>query len=339
VILRTVTACILAAAIAFGCSGRSDTPLDDAIIEYQGGEKSSTGKIGLGLLEESSETRFRSVDITSNGECLLSRNNGQIKIIDPETLNDILAVPAETVWACSAAMKIVTGSGQHIGVYSKNGDLLREIVIEDARDRIKAITIHDGMIYYYKGHQLFSQDMEGDPPILVVKEKFSPPNTKYYQGSLACSGSVLGIVTGGAGSYYISAVNLKTAGTVASKISSSSSKAAFTADSVYYVNGGAGDWKLYRFVFESKTKKEIRKFREINSIEIVSRGFMFSDSEGLWVQDYNGNITKVPFDFKIAGKLGDNVLLSWSGKTYRVDIDRFMSKVEQLRINVPGIFE
>ncbi len=336
--LPAVAACFLAAAIALACSPHSETPLDDAIIEFGESDRSSTDRLAVGLLEECSTGRYKRDDLSSGGSCLSFRDGDQIGIVDPESGKKALSLPGGGVFACSGDMDIAASDGRDITLYPRSSGK-REIAFDDARDPVRALAVRSGMVYYYRGHQVFSLEMKDGRPAALVKDRFSPPDKKYYQVYLAAGGKVLGIIAGSGGSYYISAVNLRTAKTIVSNISASAPRASFTDDAVYYVAGGAGDWRLVRFTFQGKAKKEIRRFRDISSIEIASGGFVFTDTGGLWAQDYSGSIIRVPFDFRIAGKLGDRILLACSGKTYAVDFERFMARLDQLKIKVPEIFD
>ncbi|HOO72389.1 MAG TPA: hypothetical protein PK926_11560 [Spirochaetota bacterium] len=321
-----------------GCSRQGDISLEDAIIEYRNDGGSKHENIGRGMLSEISLVRLGADGLATSGTCLYYRNGDSMDIVYPDEKKIDAVQLQDAVIACSDEKRTALGAGSAVRVYGPGSPDSVELSAADTGDRIKALLINNGTVYYYKGHRLFSQGLDQDQPRLLVSDRFSPPYKKYYQVWLHGIKGVLGIVAGSAGSYYISAVGLSPAKTMVTNISASSSKIALTDRGVYYIFGGSGNWDLLFFRFAGKTKQTIRKFKDLRSIELTGSSYIFQDSGGLWIQDYDKNIIKIPFDLGIEGKYGDFVLLSCSGYVYVTDLRMLMEKLEQLKIKIPELF-
>ena len=245
--------------------------------------------------------------------------------------------------SCSEDEGLIESNGSELFIHKENAKPFLLYTVDDVKDQIKSVLLVGKTVYFYRKHRLYykalvEQEAGETSARVFVDDIFRPPYKKYYRVTMLRDDDTIGIIVGSAGYYYISAVSISQRKAKVTNITASSPEVSFHRDHVYYVFGGSGSWHVKRFNYSDKTKHEIRRFKEIKSIKFFSRGFIFKDDHGLWLQDYNKDIIKVPFDYDIVGKYGDMLLIGHEDKVYLVDVTAFKNKLEEVKLRLPDLF-
>ncbi len=324
--------------LTVGCSKDPVAVITRDIESYKEGNKSSFVDIEKDVIKHASIDSLKKVSLTSNGSVLYKMNGNKLVTVYPLKksikLNDeyedlVISVNEEYTALCDTSRVIV---------YDNKERTVLNTVIGDTEKPVYAIALRDDNLFYYRDQKLFYQDLtleKGDEYVTTV---FKSPYTKFYNVGLYQCGSFMGILTGIAGSYYFSVVDIPEKSVQVHNIAVSSSKIHMDCDCLYYISGNSGKWKLTRFDFNTKNKDFLKSFTSLVDIEITSTGAVYLDDSGLSVITHKGEKRSIPFQYDLTGKINDSIIMHYDGDLYFVDLEKLMTLLSVVEKQLPGIF-
>jgi|GEM_PF-5717128 len=219
---------------------------------------------------------------------------------------------------------IVLGNLNRISVFSNKGKYITSF--EDDKSDIKSLQLYFDEILRFDGEKIDVYDLKTETISALTSENFLPPYKKYYKSQILVKDRKISILTGIAGSYYLSVLDIETGKTLIKNIAVSSSSFYVKNNSVYCVKGGSGSWKIYEYDIATKQKKE---FRQLNNIEnlFFNEDLIFIKKEsGVKIYSYDNLEIKMDIKPDILGIIRDGLVLRENKKLYVVLNKRFLKK-------------
>jgi hypothetical protein len=236
--------------------------------------------------------------------------------------------------------KLGLSNGYDIKIYNSEGDLIKTCGPTPDDHRIKAFTIINGKIYFYKDTKIYSYDIASDNITLLTNDKFANSfgkesfNVKFYKTE-----NLLGTVLGIAGKYYLNILDLRNNSMILQNIDLASSKLFIKNNEIYYISGDAGKYSLIIQTILPKKIKNLFEFSNLSDIEFFSSGLLYEDKEGFRVIDFEKtNNLKTPFHYEISGQCCSRPVIKYSNNYYITDMLVFMDKINYINSKIPNIF-
>lgn len=342
----TTTAPYLAQLIALGVallvSGCGKTPqqsLEKAIRLYQEGDVAQMGVIRENLLAASAQTAIDANSAASDGRLLYRQGDDQVTVLYPHagkmTATGMRGITAFDV--NDRHMAWTDGDTLHVSGAGLAG--MKSAAVGEVKGKVLALAVLDAGVIFYKKNMLYLHDYEQNSATLFLHEEFPVPYARYYTVRLSRWNNLVAVLTGSAGSYYLSLVDTIDRSIPVKNLTLASSKFYVSADTVYYMQGSSGNWELTGYALPGKNKKTVRRFSELSDIDLGAAGYLYDDGRGLKAGGYDGSPEiALPFPYILAGSCGDRILLQYESKIYPVDLTQLLGNLATLQAGIPGLF-
>ncbi|MBN2157982.1 MAG: hypothetical protein JW807_01210 [Spirochaetes bacterium] len=334
---------ILAYIVAFplffgGCSLDPDRKLNRALELYLEKKPDALNKLEVEFLNRVSTHSFRMEHLQSNGSFLFTADEDEIKIVYPAKHSLTLPDSEGIMHYDSNDDSAIVSDGIRISIFD-DGDRLADKTIGDKKSPVRSVLISNGSFLYYRNSTIYRYLIAGESSEEFLKETFPPPYAKYYKVSMYLKDDLLCILAGIAGSYYFSIVNPASEKIILKNLSLSSSKHVMADNFVFYIKGNSGNWELIRYDIGTKSKHMLSKFTSIIDIELTDRGYLIENSSGLWVSEYGGEKTRLPFAYQLVGTCRGMVLAHYKDSYYLIDTTLLFEMIKMLEGKAPELFE
>ncbi len=338
----TVVALCAAAAIA-GCGNNFDRKINRGIALYREGKlKEGEQEIAVNILRRAARfsMKFRHVECGQN--FLYLHRKGQLSVFYPESVN--MALPDEwTGLAFDASSRgIAVTDGKTIRVLDHRGKVRKEFPPYDsAKGRVTGLSLNKNRLVSYRDEIVRIADLEkGEEKKPVKGAKLSPPSTGLAPGAfIAESGDRIAVCIGNIGTYSLSVIDLQKDAFLLKGKPVSSKRYYFGGDAVNYVGGTTGRWTIMRLALPQGQPETLLSFGDAVDVEIFRDGAALLKNSGLWMLNYATKaITRIPFDYSLVGRCGDNIVIHYGEAIAVADFTTFMNSVERVKKELPDLF-
>ncbi len=330
---------LLICALMLGrCSSDPDKKLDLAIEKYLSKGAGAAPALANEFIQNISIDSLETAKLLANGNILYTPNDNKIEVLYPvkRKLAILDGGPVKHAYV-SKDYCVITDEIQ-LCIFDGDGNHIHDDVIGESKHLIRSILITGDNIIYYKDEKLYLYNIPLNTSELLIREAFPSPFTPYYMANLVKTDSLLGVLAGMAGSYYLSIINLASKSIVAKNIALASSKFHIGATHIYYIAGNAGNWELIQYHIDQKKKKSIVKFNDIADIELFPKCYIYESKDGLWAAEYGTGKSRVPFPYQLSGKYRGRPVLKYNDSYYLVNSDKLFASLMKLKDRAPGLF-
>ena len=321
-----------------GCVKSPDASLAEAVEKYFKGDPDSLRRIERAFIRKISKENFNASGFFCVDDTLCKKKNRSIRIkypferdISSDVLNQLSSFYVGDEFAAAS-------DGLVIEIYNLRGGIIHTLTPEVKNKKVLALSGYGTRLLYYAGDTVYFFDLRTNARGQLLKETFSPPNQVSMSVSLVRKGDTLLILTGAAGLYHMSLVNLSNIRVVEKNIQVSSSKIFINREFVSYLSGGSGEWRLVRFIPATREIKLIRTFDDIIDIELLERGFVVENKKGISFSDYNSTLGVV-FAYRLFGRVNDEVLLKYDDRIYAAELNVINDELKALKKKKPELFQ
>ncbi len=320
------------------CSFDPEKKLDAAIERYLERDPGAVEALALELIRYSSIDSIAGTDCISNGNVLYSVDENDARIIFPSRF-ELSMVGGDGIKHLDVSGNFAVASDERrLSLFDSGGGHLDDIEIGDEKNPLLNCVIYSDAVIYYRSFNLYRYSIRENEEVLLLKDTFPPPYTKYYTVTFLKKRNLLGIAAGIAGSYYFNIVNLDDKNVVLKNLRTSSSKIHMDSEYIYYIFGNSGAWQLTRWAFANKDKKIVYRFSDIIDIELTGRGYIWQDTNGLHASGYEEEPIPIPFPYQLAGSYGESILLRHGVYYYTIDMKKLLVALAKLREKAPNLF-
>ncbi len=333
----TTIACASVAIIG-GCSLNPDRKLDKAIDGYNEKmpnallalEKEFINTISIGSVAET--------NLQSSGTLLYKIQDNSAEVVYPSRNRYTLTDHNTISCIDRTADYAVISDGIKFCIYGADDDHRNDETIGEKKKPVKAVIIDGDAIIYYKGFKLYRYSIVHNTSEPILKESFPPPYVNYYRVGLCKRDDLISIMSGIAGSYFFSLIQLSTGAVVIKNLAMSSSKYHWGINTIRYITGSSGNWEIMQYNIDGKVKKSLAKLPDIIDIELVGQGYLLETSKGLWTARYGTEKRPIPFAYRLAGTYKGRILLQYRNSCYFIDMNKLFAGLNKLEEKTPDLF-
>jgi len=327
--------------LILGCSQNPGKKIEKGIELYMSGETAKAiGLIEDGLINSALINKIKINQLSLGENVIYYRQKKNIKIIWPLELNIEISEKYNLISYFHEANKLGLSNGYDIKLYDTAGNLIKTCGPTPDDKRIKAFTLINELIYYYKDKKVFIYDpaTDADKQLSNVKTQL-PFDNESYDAKFYKTDNSLAVAAGIAGRYYLSIYDLKNNSVILANYEIASLKLLFRNDDVYYISGSAGNYTTIKKSIAAKKQNNLMEFKNLKDIEFFISGMLIEDKDGLWFTGYESSRQKIPFRYELAGQCGGNPVIKYANNFYVIDFIRFADILNQIREKSPSVFE
>lgn len=339
--IHCLTVVLIFVSLTAGCIRNSEEKISKGIDLFNNEEFTRAnvyfeeGLIGSALVKKLDEIKFSFAE-----NAIFYRKNKILKIVWPLELNIETNENYNMLSYDPGSKKLGISNGYDINIYNDEGDLLKTCGPTPDEQRIKAFTISNEKIYYFKDGKIFVYDLHSDSVNFLANDKTSNSFGKEsYNVKLYKADNLLGIAAGIAGRYFLNILDLKSNTMILQNAALASARLFIKNNEVYYVSGDAGKYSCIMQTISPKKTKIISEFGSLSDIEIFSSGSLYEDKSGFGIIDFEKSVNlKTPFHYEISGQCSGKAVIKFSNNYYIIDMPAFLDNIRSINDKVPSIF-
>ena len=324
---------IFFAAVIFfaSCSNSPESVYERMLDKYAEGKGGNITLMAEKFLMAFSDNKVEYSNIFFNKSVILSIKGEDIEIVYPESL-DIKgdkSIGANISFADMNEENVVLGNGNGFCVFDDDGDP-HTVYKSEKKERIDAVALKGKNIIYLSEGKIFELNCADKKVTRMDSGEYHSPYKKYFRSSILVTDKFITLVTGIAGSYYISIFDIASGTSLMKNISSSSSELNMNDSNLSYVRGGTGSWSVERYELPSKKRTQVREVGKINNIFIAKDGFITLNGKKYTIENFSGEKGIMPQDWNIIGICRNAVLIEYGKIVYIIDFPVLMQKIKEL---------
>lgn len=271
-----------------------------------------------------------------NKRVILNSVNDSIEIVFPEKVRLKIdeSIKGNVEYADAGAEIIVLGNKSGFHVFNIKGDFLASYTTA-GKEKIDAVAAADGRVFFLMDHVLYTYNPQDGETGKLVEGTFPPPYRIYYKADMIIQGNYLAIITGIAGTYYISVINTEIPSVKMKNIAASSFEFAFTEDEVICIKGTSGKWSLNRYEYKAKSNERLTPLGRLSAIYLTQDGYILEQDDEIKIYDYNNNRISVPFECAVSGRSRNSLIVRFNKNNYIIDFSLFSREIAEFNKKIP----
>lgn len=320
----------LLSSLFLSCSFTSSGKYSDLLEKYAEGDLSDTSVITEAILEGFSTTSLSSGNLFISKSAVITGSGSDISLIYPEEikLHADKIISDNISYADAGKNMIVLGNSRGFCVFDMDGDPVN-VYMADSKEKIDASAIRGDNAAFISGGSI--QELSGTEKKVKKLDPgvYTPPYKKLFRSAMISTDTYFGLITGIAGSYYISIFNASSGSSLVKNIASSSFEFSMKGDYILYVRGGTGVWSVVKYDIPAKKRNELRTLGKITDIYLAEEGFIYISEKRAYVENLSGERWEAPAELDVKGICRNMVLSDYNGKTYIIDFNVLFEKVKE----------
>lgn len=320
----------LLSSLFLSCSITPAGKYSDLLEKYAEGDLDDTSVITEAILEGFSSSSLSSGELFISKSAVIAGSGGNISLIYPDEikLNADRIISDNISYADAGKDRIVLGNGRGFCVFDNDGDPVN-VYMADSKETIDASAMRGDNAVFITGGSI--QELAGaekkvrklDPGV------YTPPYKKLFRSAMISTDAYCGLITGIAGSYYISIFDASSGSSLVKNIASSSFEFSIKGDYLLYVRGGTGVWSVVKYEIPAKKRNELRTLGKINDLYLAEEGFVYISENRTFVENLSGEKWEAPVELNVKGICRNMVLADYKGKTYIIDFNVLFERVKE----------
>ncbi len=321
------------------CIKDHDALLSKAISRYKAGDSTQLYEIEREIALSISIATFDTANLMSHSNIIFTTDRKSLNVLYPFK-KKFFDIPINDDYIFDADDTLFSSTnGIEINFQNDKTDSDRTIAIGNEKNKIKAISIFKEKTIFLFNEKLYEWKNSAGEPEMIFKDLFNAPYAKFYNAIFNKSDKNLGLITGIAGSYYFSLIDVEQKKILIKNLSLSSSRIYFNNETIYFVGGSSGKWELFSYTITDKKKNSIRVFTDLVDIIPAEGGYFFENPKGIWCGGYDENAPVIiPFNIKPFEKCGSYVIIEVNKKYYLSDMKKMLNKINTLKNELPDLF-
>ncbi len=344
--MRIPVTALCAAAITCavaGCGNNFDRKINRGIGLYREGKlKEGEQEIAVNILRRAARFSMKYRHVECGQNFLYLHKKGQLSVFYPESVT----FPLPDEWTAlafdPASRGIAVTDGKTIRVLDQRGKVRKEFPPYDsAKGRVTGLSLSGNRLVSYRDEVVRVADIEkGEEKKPAKGVKLPPPSTGLAPGAfIEQSGDRIAVSIGNIGTYNLSVIDLQKDAFLLKGKPVSSKRYYFAGESVTYVGGTIGRWAIVRLALPQGAPETFLQFGDAVDVEIFRDGAALLKNSGLWMLNYGTRaVTRVPFDYSLVGRCGDNIVIHYGEAIAVADFRTFMDSVERVKKELPDLF-
>ncbi len=318
-----------------GCGKNPVEKYQNAIEDYLDGD-SERGVVEDAFFKAFGREKPGSETLFFNKRVILNSVNDSIEIVFPEKVKLEIdnSIKGSVEYADTGSEIIVLGNKSGFFVFDITGEFIASYKTE-GKKKIDAVAASGGSVLFLMDHVLYSYSPVDDRAGKLVEGTFTPPYKLYYKADMIVQGNYLAIITGIAGTYYISVINTEAASVKMKNIAASSFEFAFTEDEVICIKGTSGKWSLNRYEYKVKSNEKLTPLGKLSAIYLTQHGYILEQENEIVIYDFENNRISVPFDCSVSGRSRNSLIVRFRENNYIIDFSVFSREIADFNKKIP----
>lgn len=312
------------------CSITSEGKYEDILEKYTKGDLSDTSVITEKILELFSSQSVTSDNLYFNKSTVITGSGSDISLLFPQEvkLNADKIISDNILYADAGRNRIVLGNSKGFCVFDSDGDPVN-VYMADKKENIDASAIRGDNAVFLSGGIL--QELSGDEKKVrkIDPGIYTPPYKKLFRSAMISSEKYYGLITGIAGSYYISIFDAASGSSIVKNIASSSFEFNIKDDYVLYIRGGTGVWSVVRFDIPAKKRNELKTLGKITDVYMGETGFVYISEKRTFIENLSGEKWEAPAELDVRGICRDSVLVQFKSRIYIIEFNVLYERIKE----------
>jgi len=318
-----------------GC-GKSDVEKYHKALEDYLGKGLDPASVEEAFFKAFGDEKPGSETLFFNKRVILNSVNDSIEIVFPEKVKLKIddSIKGNVEYADSGAELVVLGNRSGFYAFDLKGEYLASYKAGE-KEKIDAVAVSGGSVFFLMNHILYAYNPQDGRAEKLVDGTFPPPYRIYYKADMIVQGNYLAIITGIAGSYYISVINTEIPSIKMKNMAASSFEFAFTENEVIFIKGTSGKWSLSRHEYKVKSNEKLTPLGKLSAIYLTQDGYILEQDGEIKIYDYNNNRISVPFQCSVSGRSRNSLITRFNNNNYIIDFSVFSREIAEFNNKIP----
>lgn len=322
---------IIASLFLFSSCGSAEKNYQKLLEKYAGGEISDKEDLYESLLEAYSISSHSSDKIFFTKNLVLLNGGDEPEIIYPSqiTLNADESIEENISFAGMNSEYVLLGNNKGFCVFNNDGDPVA-IYKPAVKETIDAMAMRNENVVFLSKNRLYEFNIGSRQTRAFLSGDFSSTSKKFFRAFIHSSARYSALITGIAGSYYISVYDTKNGEIRLKNVDSSAFDFSISGNNLYYLTGGAGNWAVSRYDIASKNRTRIMQVAHLENIIISEDGFVIVSDGKSRIESFTGEKSLLPEGWTVRGSCAGILLIEYDDRVYLIDFSVLMQKLKEI---------
>ncbi|HPS56607.1 MAG TPA: hypothetical protein PK514_00750 [Spirochaetota bacterium] len=322
---------IIAALFLFSSCGSAEKNYQRLLEKYAGGETSDTEELYESLLDAYSISSHSSDKIFFTKNLVLLSGGDEPEVIYPSsiTLSADESIDENITFAGINSDYVILGNNKGFCVFNDDGDPVA-IYKSGPKETIDAMAMRNENVIFLSKGKLFEFNISSRQTREFVSGDFSSASKKFFRAFIQSSPKYSALITGIAGSYYISVYDTQNGGLRLKNVDSSAFDFSISGNNLYYLRGGAGNWTVAKYDISSKNRTQIRQVAYLENFVISESGFIIVAEGKSRIENFSGEKSLLPEGWSVKGSCGSMLLIEYDDRIYLIDFNVLMQRLKEI---------
>lgn len=325
------TLIVLASVLFFSSCGSAEKDYLELLQKYSAGKTQNTEDLYEALLKAYSISSHSSDKIFFTRNLVLLSGGDEPEVIYPEhiTLNADESIEENISFAGMNNEYVLLGNNKGFCVFNNDGDPVA-IYKSGANETIDAMAMRNENVVFLSKSRLYEFNISNRQTREFVSGDFSSTSKKFFRAFIHSSARYSALITGIAGSYYISVYDTQNGAMRIKNIDSSAFDFAINGSSLYYLRGGAGNWTVTKYDIASKNRTQIRQVAHLENFVISENGFVIVSDGKSRIESFTGEKSLLPEGWSARGSCGSILLIEYDDRIYLIEFNVLIQKLKEV---------
>lgn len=327
---RFILIIVLSIFISASC-GSAEKNYQELLEKYASGKSSVSVDLYEALLEAYSISSHSSDKIVFTKNLVLLSGGDEPEVIYPApvALNADESIEENINFAGINSDYVLLGNNRGFCVFNNEGDPVA-IYKSGAKEMIDAMAMRNGNVVFLSKNRLYEFNISSRQTREFIAGDFSSTSKKYFRAFICSSARYSGLITGIAGSYYISVYDTQNGGLKLKNIDSSAFDFSISGSSLYYLRGGAGNWTVTKYDIASKNRTRIRQVANLENFVVSENGFIIVSDGKSRIESFSGEKSVLPEGWSVKGSCGNILIIEYDDRVHLIEFNVLMQKLKEI---------
>jgi hypothetical protein len=321
------------------CNGGEGDIIRGIGLYKQGKPAEALPLLERGIMESAAVKSFSRPFPRQAGGALIAKSGNRYATVFPVRLSIKIPGEPETAAYNHGEEILAVTAASKLYIIGRNGRVKNEIALpRDAGEA--ALSWSADHLLCYTGGRLYRAGTGKGAGLTPISSENLPPPFKgsHYRAAVYSQDGRTAVAAGIAGMYAIWAVDDRRGEVLFRGVAASSPEILIRGDSLFFISGSSGSWKLSFIAMNGRSRNELAAFPRLSGLGFFSAGMIFDTGDGFGVYEYSGAWTTAPLHFTYRGSCGSYALLEYNDRLYAVDADAVIGKLLAIKKELPGLF-
>lgn len=322
---------LTASLFLFSSCGSAEKNYLDLLEKYSQGRVTDTEELYENLLEAYSISSHDSDKIFFTKNLVLLSGGDEPEVIYPSpiTLSADESIEENISFAGINSSYVLLGNNKGFCVFNDDGDPVA-IYKSGTKETIDAMAMRNDNVVFLSRNRLYEFNISSRQTRDFAGGDFSSSSKKFFRAFMQSSAGYSGLITGIAGSYYISVYDTRSGGMKLRNIDSSAFDFSISGNNLYYLRGGAGNWNVSRYDIASKNRSQIRQVSRLENFIASESGFVIVSDGKSRIESFTGEKSDLPEGWNVRGSCGSILLIEYDEQIHLIDFNVLMQKLKEV---------